>query len=66
MDPGAGRTGGGGGVMRTYRYVRLSEVDRYLRSGWIPTPGLVDTHHGRWSLLMRACVCNPEGRADAR
>ena len=53
-------------MIRVYRLVRLSEVERYLRAGWIPTDGLGDTHHGRWSMIMRACACNPEGRTDAR
>ena len=45
----------------TYRYARVTEINRWLAAGWIdcgPCPG----HHGYWSHLMRACECNPEGR----
>lgn len=53
--------------MRLYRYVPLRHVDRFMAAGWIDCGALVETHHGQHAELMRACACNPEGRApDAR
>lgn len=43
-----------------YRYVRHSEVEDFIRLGWLPTNALEGTSHGQWSVLCRwicpACV----------
>jgi hypothetical protein len=46
-----------------FRYVPWRKVDRYLAAGWIASDALTHTHHGRHAVLMRACVCNPNGDA---
>lgn len=43
--------------VRTYRFVPLRRVEGFLAASWIPCGGLAECHHGRWSVLMRACAC---------
>lgn len=45
----------------TYRYVRIAHVARFIASGWMVADDFAGCHHGRYSVLMRACACNPEG-----
>jgi hypothetical protein len=41
----------------TFRYVPFSRVEEFLQMGWIV--GNYASHH---SILMRACICNPQGK----
>lgn len=44
-----------------YRYCRWDRMPAYLDAGWI-FEGEVPGHHALWSVLVRACECNPDGR----
>jgi hypothetical protein len=46
-----------------FRYVRHRHVERFLAAGWWVVDDFADCHHGRFSVLMKACECNPEGAA---
>lgn len=39
-----------------FRYVRMKQVDGYMRRGWLVVDDLGPTH-GRWSVLMWHCEC---------
>jgi hypothetical protein len=47
-----------------FRYVRLHDVERWMRCGWLPLDGLDGTHHGHWSVLM-AWLCDCPMREPA-
>lgn len=45
---------------RYIRYVRIHDVERYVRCGWLPTDGLEGTPHGHWSVMcVWICDCPP-------
>lgn len=48
-----------------YRYARIDRMPDFLAMGWIDH-GLLPGPHGAWSFMVRACVCNPEGKAPTR
>ncbi len=52
-------------MTRLYQFVRHCDVPSFIAMGWVPTDSLADCHHGRWSMLMRACACYVEA-IDAR
>ena len=38
----------------TFHYVRHDQVEAKLKAGWTIASDLAGTHHGHWSVLMRA------------
>lgn len=45
---------------KLHRFVRIPEVEDYLRAGWMPLPSLAGTVHGLWSVhLVWLCDCEP-------
>lgn len=43
---------------RWFHYVRLGDLADWLKCGWMPTPALVDTHHGFYAVLCEwPCAC---------
>lgn len=47
----------------TFRYVRHRDIHRYMAAGWWVVDTFDGCTHGRFAMLMKACVCNPEGAA---
>jgi hypothetical protein len=39
-----------------FKFVRLADIDRHHRAGWMVAGDLGPTH-GRWSVLMWRCDC---------
>jgi hypothetical protein len=57
-------------MIRTFHYVRHSELADWLRCGWLAHDSLNDTHHGQYSSLCEwICDCEMvrpiSKRADA-
>lgn len=44
-----------------YRYARRNRLADFMAMGWIDL-GPCPRHHGDWSHLVRACLCNPDGK----
>ena len=45
--------------MTHLRLVRHADVDDHLKLGWgLVIPGLLETHHGEWSMILKwECSC---------